>query len=146
VDWDADHFAIALLQSMPDAVIYADAEGTIRCWNAGAQRMFGYSATEALGRSLDIIIPESLRQRHWDGFARTMLTGETRYGADDLLAVPAVRKDGTRISIEFTVTAFPDQAGKILGIAAVMRDVTKRFEEIRALRKRIAELTPSRET
>ena len=133
-DFDMDRFAATLLRTTPDAVVYADAEGLIRFWNAGAERIFGFEAAEALGQSLDIIIPQSLRQRHWDGYRKTMATGETRYGAGDLLSVPAVRKDGSRISIEFTVTPFHDAAGKMLGIAAMMRDVTKRFEEMKALR------------
>jgi len=136
MSFDADRFATELLHSMPDAVIYSDAEGRIRYWNAGAERMFGHAASEALGQSLDMIIPQSLRQRHWAGYDKTMQTGTTRYGAGDLLAVPAIRKDGTRISIEFTITPFHDAAGKMLGIAAVMRDVTKRFEEMKALRQR----------
>ena len=131
-------FAVTLLRSMPDAVVYADAAGVIRFWNEGAERMFGHAASDALGQSLDIIIPASLRQRHWDGFGKTMQTGVTRYGAGDLLSVPAIRKDGSRLSIEFTVTPFHDEAGKIIGIAAVMRDVTKRFEEMKALRQRAA--------
>jgi len=133
-DFDIDRFAATLLRATPDAVVYADAEGLIRFWNDGAERIFGFVAAEALGQSLDIIIPQSLRQRHWDGYRKTMATGETRYGAGDLLSVPAVRKDGSRISIEFTVTPFHDAAGKMIGIAAVMRDVTKRFEEMKALR------------
>lgn len=133
-DFDFDRFAATLLRTTPDAVVYADAEGLIRFWNAGAERIFGFVAAEALGQSLDIIIPQSLRQRHWDGYRNTMETGGTRYGAGDLLSVPAVRKDGSRISIEFTITPFHDPAGRMLGIAAIMRDVTKRFEEIKALR------------
>jgi PAS domain S-box-containing protein len=134
-----ERFAVMLLNSMSDAVIYADAQGYIRYWNAGAERIFGYGSAEALNQSLDIIIPESLQRRHWDGYRKTMRTGATRYGAGDLLAVPAVRKDGQRISIEFTIVPFHDEAGGMLGIAAIMRDVTSRFEEIKALRKRIAD-------
>jgi PAS domain S-box-containing protein len=137
-DFDIDRFAATLLRATPDAVVYADAKGMICFWNAGAERMFGFSVAEALGQSLDIIIPQSLRQRHWDGYNKTMATGETRYGAGDLLSVPGVRKDGSRISIEFTVTPFRDTAGKMLGIAAMMRDVTKRFEEMKALRAEAA--------
>src|SRR4051794_11808244 len=122
--FDTEPFAVTLLHSMPDAVVYADAEGRIRYWNTAAERMFGYGAADALGQSLDIIVPESLRRRHWEGYEKTMRTGATRYGAGDLLAVPALRKDGARISIEFTITPFHDPAGKMLGIAAVMRDVT----------------------
>ncbi len=136
--FDPDRFAITLVHSMPDAVIYSDAAGVIRFWNAGAEGIFGFTAAEAIGQSLDIIIPENLRQRHWDGYEATMCTGITRYGAGDLLAVPAIRKDGSRLSTEFTIVPFKDEAGRMLGIAAIMRDVTKRFEEMRALRKAAA--------
>jgi PAS domain S-box-containing protein len=84
------------------------------------------------------MIPGNLRARHWDGFRETMRTGRTRYGAGDLLAVPALRKDGSRISVEFSIVPFRDGAGRMVGIAAVMRDVTKRFEEMKALRKAAA--------
>jgi PAS domain S-box-containing protein len=136
--FDTERFAVTLLQSMSDAVVYSDANGRIRYWNAGAERMFGHLASDAVGQSLDIIIPEPLRGRHWAGYEKTMHTGVTRYGAGDLLAVPAVRKDGSRISIEFTVTPFHDESGAILGIAAIIRDVTRQFEEMKALRKRTA--------
>jgi PAS domain S-box-containing protein len=133
--FDPDRFAVTLLASMPDAAVYSDAEGKIRYWNKGAEGIFGFTASEAIGQTLDIIIPANLRQRHWDGYEQTMRTGVTRYGAGDLLAVPAIRKDGSRISIEFTIVPFKDDTGRMLGIAAILRDVTRRFEEMRALRK-----------
>ena len=136
--FDFDRFAVALVGLMPDAVVYSDEAGDIRYWNSAAEAMFGFTAAEAVGQKLDIIVPESLRQRHWDGYLRTMATGVTRYGAGDLLAVPAIRKDGTRISVEFTIVPFKDDTGRMVGIAAVMRDVTRRFEEMRALRKAAA--------
>ena len=136
-DFDIDRFAATLIRTTPDAVVYADAEGLIRFWNAGAERIFGFVSAEAVGQSLDMIIPQSLRQRHWDGYRKTMATGATRYGAGDLLSVPAVRKDGSRVSIEFTVTPFHDAAGRMLGIAAIMRDVTKQFAEMKALRQSV---------
>jgi PAS domain S-box-containing protein len=139
MSFDRERFAATLLQSMSDAVVYSDADGRIHYWNAGAERMFGYTASEALGQSLDIIIPEPLRRRHWDGYTKTMQTGATRYGAGDLLAVPAVRKDGSRLSVEFTIAPFHDESGAMCGIAAVMRDVTARFEEMKMLRKRAAD-------
>lgn len=135
---DFEGFATVVLRSMADALVYADAAGTIRYWNAAAERMFGFTAAEALGQRLDIIVPESLRRRHWEGYDKTMRTGHSRYGEGDLLAVPAIRKDGSRISIEFTITPFRDDAGDMVGIAAVIRDVTKRFEEMQALRRRVA--------
>jgi PAS domain S-box-containing protein len=136
--FDPDRFCRILVAEMPDAVVYADGDGVIRFWNAGAARIFGFSAEEAVGRPLDLIIPESLRARHWAGFRETMRTGKSRYGAGDVLAVPALRKDGARISIEFTVLPFRDAAGRMIGIAAVLRDVTSRFEEIKALRRQLA--------
>ncbi len=138
MNFDPQNFATALLQATPDAVVYADAAGRIRFWNPAAERIFGFAAAEALGQSLDIIIPEFLRARHWEGFETTMRTGQTKYGAGELLAVPAIRKDGSRLSVEFTVVAFHDAAGAMAGIAATLRDVTARFEETRALRGRLA--------
>ena len=135
---EPEHFAERLVAAIADAVVYADAEGTIRTWNRGAERIFGFSAAEAVGRSLDIIIPGNLRERHWHGFRATMQTGQSRYGEGELLSVPAMRKDGTRISVEFTIAPFTDTAGRMIGIAAIMRDTTARFEEMRALRKQLA--------
>lgn len=137
---DTDRLAHTLLRDMPDALIVADAEGAIRFWNAGAERLFGFTAGEALGQSLDIIIPERLRARHWAGFDQTMRTGQSRYGAGDLLAVPAQGKNGKRLSVEFTVVPLHDEAGRMEGIAAVMRDVSARFEQTKALQKEIATL------
>ncbi|MGH7070306.1 MAG: PAS domain S-box protein [Acetobacteraceae bacterium] len=137
---DPTWFAETLVAQMADAVIYADAEGRIRFWNKAATRIFGFSASEALGQSLDIIIPENLRQRHWVGYDETLRTGKTRYGAGDLLAVPALNRDGARISIEFTILPFRDPEGHMIGIAAVLRDVTRRFEETKAMRKKLAQL------
>ncbi len=136
--FDFERFAGILVKSMPDAVVYADAKGNIRFWNSGAERIFGFTESDALGQSLDLIIPETLRRRHWDGFEKTMLTGESHYEAGALLAVPAIRKDGARISVEFTIMPFHDESDTIVGIAAVMRDVTKQFDEMRALRKQVA--------
>jgi PAS domain S-box-containing protein len=126
---------------MSDAVVYADAEGTIRVWNRGAVRIFGFTEAEALGQSLDIIIPANLRERHWHGYRETMRTGRSRYADGQLLSVPAIRKDGARISVEFIIVPFADETGRMIGIAAIMRDVTARFEEMRALRKELAALS-----
>ena len=129
-----------VIRMIPDAVIYADAEGIIRFWNAGAERIFGFAAVGAVGQSLDIIIPASLRARHWDGFRQVVATGESRCCEGDLLSVPRLRKDGTRISLEFTIAALRDEAGRMQGLAAVLRDVTPRFEELRQFRKTVGAL------
>ncbi len=124
----------ALLAGLPDAIIYADREGAIRFWNRGAERIFGFSAEEALGQSLDIIIPERLQKRHWDGYARMMETGESRHAADDMLAVPALNKAGEKLSIQFTVAPVIGQDRALAGIVSLSRDVTETFEEMRRLR------------
>ncbi len=128
----------ALVASVGDAVIAADAAGAIVLWNPGAERMFGYTEEEALGRSLDLITPERLRQRHWDGYHKSMATGTTRYG-NDVLRVPAVHKDGRAMSIAFTVAMLFTPEEKVGSIVAIIRDETTRFNEDRALRKRLAE-------
>lgn len=135
---DPDRFARTLVDRMPDAIVFADAAGVIRRWNLGAERLFGFTATEALGQPLDIIIPAGLRDRHWHGFQETMRTGKTRYADGQILAVPASRKDGTRLSVEFTIVPFTGEDGRIAGIAAIMRDVTARFQELQSLRKQLA--------
>jgi PAS domain S-box-containing protein len=128
-----------LVNAIGDAVIVSDASGAITHWNPAAERMFGFTQAEALGQSLDLIIPERLRGRHWDGYHKTMATGETRYG-HDLLKVPAVDKAGRAMSIAFTVALLHAPQGELSGIVAIVRDETARFQEDRALRKRIAEL------
>lgn len=133
-------FAETLITNMPDAVVHSDRDGTIQYWNGGAARVFGHTAAEAVGQSLDLIIPEGLRGRHWAGYRETMRTGQTRYGDGQTLSVPAIRKDGKRISVAFTIVPFMDDQGLMTGITAIMRDVTAQFEETRALRKEVAEL------
>ena len=130
--------AQAVLSTRADAIVAADREGIIRFWNRGAERIFGHAADAAIGRSLDLIIPERLRQRHWDGYRHTMATGQSRYGEGDLLSVPALRADGATISVEFTIAPLKSPAGQMIGIVAIMRDVTARFEEMRALRRKLA--------
>lgn len=128
-----------LVAAIGDAILVCDASGAITLWNPGAERMFGHTESEALGKSLDLICPERLRKRHWDGYHKTMETGETRYG-NDVLRVPAVHKDGRAMSIAFTVAMLHAPDGKVSAIAAVIRGETARFNEERALKKRVAEL------
>ena len=128
----------ALVQAAGDAIIVADVEGLIVLWNPAAERLFGFTAAEAVGHSLDLIIPERFRARHWSGYHAVMRTGQTRYHAD-VLRVPALRKDGQRLSIAFTVTLLR-ASGHLTGIAAIVRDDTERWQEEQALRRRLAEL------
>jgi PAS domain S-box-containing protein len=129
-----------LVRELADAVVIADADGTIVFWNGAAERVFGWSGDEAMGQSLDLIIPERQRDRHWTGYQRTMATGETKYG-DQLLEVPALRRDGRPLSIAFTVTLLR-RSGEPLpyAIAAVLRDDTERWQERKQLRDEVAAL------
>ena len=129
----------ALIAAVGDAVMVCDANGAITLWNPACERLFGYTEAEALGQSMDLIIPERLRGRHWEGYDKTMATGITKYG-HDVLRVPAVDKAGNSLSIAFTVAMLFAPDGKVASIAAVIRDETSRFADERALKKRLAEL------
>ncbi len=128
-----------LVEAVGDAIVASDAGGAIVLWNPAAQRMFGFTEAEALGQSLDIIIPQRQQQRHWDGYHQTMATGKTRYG-NDVLRVPAVHKDGHSLSIAFTVALLHTPDNQVSAIVAVIRDETSRFAEERNLKKRLTEL------
>jgi PAS domain S-box-containing protein len=132
-----------IVASSRDAIIFADNDGRIRLWNAGAEAMFGYRADEVIGRELTVIIPEKLRDRHNEGYRRVMATGISRY-ATELLAVPGLKQDGSRISLEFTITLIKDNEGAVLGAAALIRDVTIRWQREQELKKRLAELERQR--
>ena len=136
-----------LVEVVGDAVVVADTSGAINQWNPAAERLFGFTQAEALGNSLDLIIPERLRERHWAGYRKTMATGQTRY-SHDVLRVPAVHKDGRALSIAFKVGLLYGAQHEVTGIVAVIRDETTRYAEERNLRKRIAELesNPTSET
>ena len=128
-----------IVKENSDAIIFADHEGAIRLWNKGAEAMFGYSAAEAEGKSLDLIIPENLRGRHWEGYYKVMASGVTRYGTE-LLAAPGIRKDGTRLSLEFSMVIVKGENGAVLGTGAVMRDITARWQKEKALKERVKSL------
>lgn len=128
-----------LLLAIGDGVVVSDANGAIIFWNPGAERIFGFTEADAMGKSLDLIIPERQRQRHWDGYNKTMHTGQTRYG-NDLLRVPALHKEGHPLSIAFTVAMLYTPDGKVSAIVAIVRDETTRWSEERDMRRRITEL------
>lgn len=139
------HTYISIIDNAPDAILYCNSKGIIRLWNKGAEHLFGYSGAEAIGQSLDIIIPERMRQRHWEGYFRVMETGESHYGQYDLLSVPALHKDGSQFSCAFSITLLRDEGGKPHGIASIMRDGTKTREREQELKARIATLEAERE-
>lgn len=128
-----------IIEQAPDAILYADREGIIRLWNRGAELVFGFSAGEAVGQSLDLIIPERLRGRHWEGYYKVMETGVSRYGTE-LLSVPALHRDGRQLSCAFSIVMVRDDQGQPLGVASIMRDVTAAFDREKALKARVAEL------
>ena len=128
-----------IVEQTQEAIIYADRDGLMRLWNQGAKAMFGYEEEEAIGQSLDLIIPERLRARHWQGYHHVMETGVTRYGSE-MLAVPAIRKDGQRLSIEFTIVLIQDTNDNPIGTAALIRDVTTRWQQEKAQREHVAAL------
>ncbi len=121
------------------AIVFADSNGIIRLWNTGAAAMFGYRAEDATGQTLDLIVPERQRARHWEGYHKVMATGATKYGRE-LLAVPALTKDGRRISIEFSIALMRAPTGELLGAAAIMQDVTARWQQQKDLKERLAAL------
>ena len=135
----ADLDLTQLVAGAGDAIMVCDAQGAITLWNPACERVFGFTEAEALGQSLDMIIPQRQRGRHWDGYHKTMATGITKYGAD-VLRVPALHKDGHTLSIAFTVSMLFSADHQVTGIVAIVRDESKRFAEERELRKRLVEL------
>lgn len=135
----------SIVAASSDAIMFSDRDGIIRLWNSGAEKMFGFTSHEALGQSLDLIIPDNLRGRHWDGYGRVMESGTSRYSTD-LLSAPALRKDGTRISTEFSMVMVKDDAGRMLGVAAIIRDVTARWQREKELHEKIKVLAADRVT
>lgn len=136
---DSDYLCRQIVAGAQDAIIFADQAGIIKLWNTGAETLFGYRQSEALGESLDLIIPENLRQRHWEGYRRVMATGVSRY-TQKLLAVPGMRRDGTRLSLEFTMVFVRNPVNDLLGVAAIIRDVTERWQQEQALKRQLADL------
>jgi len=128
--------ALRILDGSPDAILICDRSGTVEYWNAAAERVFGFCKSEAIGASMAVIIPERLRGRHWAGWDAAMKAGTSRYGAGQLLAVPALHKDGREISIEFSIQLVKGANEEIDRVVAVIRDVTERYTREKALRAR----------
>lgn len=132
-----NNFLQQLLSDAPDAILAADRNGIILYWNRGAEQIFGHAADRAVGQSLDLIIPENLRGRHWEGYKRVMASGETKY-TTGLLSSPGVTKDGGRVSLEFSIVLLRDVAGAMSGCGTVMRDVTERWLKEKELKARLS--------
>lgn len=129
----------AIIEQMADALIYSDAEGAIRQWNAAAAALFGHPRAQALGQSLDLIIPENLRAAHWSAFDRAMESGTTRLHGRATIT-RAVTADGRSIYVEMSFAVVTDASGKAIGSVAIARDATQRRQEEKELRARLAEL------
>ena len=136
---DIADLSLKILTGTPDAVLFADRDGIIRFWNHGAEQMFGFSREQALARSLDLIIPERLRERHWAGYRHVLETEVSRYQTA-LLSVPALHKEGHQLSCEFSIVMIRDKKGQVSGFAAIMRDVSERWEKEKMLKKQLADL------
>ena len=126
-----------LVNEAPDAILISDLEGIIRFWNRGAELIFGHTAAEAVGQSLNLIIPENLQARHWEGYWRVMKSGETKYKVG-LLSSPGLRKDGSRVSLEFSMILLYDESGALSGCGTIMRDVSERWQREKELKERLA--------
>lgn len=127
-----------LMKQAPDALILADREGVIRRWNAAAAEVFGHSAEEAIGQTLDLIIPERFREQHWTGFDRALEAGETKYRGQ---ALPTrSERNGEAIYVELTFAMVHDSSGAVVGVLCGARDITQRFQDDRAMRTRLREL------
>lgn len=133
-----DTYLQQTLNESQDAILIADREGIIRYWNAGAERILGFTVDEAIGQSLDLFIPEKLRGRHWEGYYRVMASGETKYKTG-LLSSPGIRKDGSQVSLEFSMVLLHDEQGTMQGCASIMRDVTERWLKEKELKQRLTE-------
>lgn len=140
---DNDSFAATtyreILESIPEALIFADRDGIICVWNQGAEHLFGYPAVEAIGRSLDLIVPEALREAHWEGFHRAISQGATSHAGGSIIT-RSLHKSGQQLYVDMSFAVVRNQAGETIGSAAVARDATKRHLEEKNMRRRLAEL------
>ena len=128
-----------VVEQLPDAVVVADPDGGILVWNRAAEALFGFTAAEAIGSSLDIIIPERFRAAHWEGFRRAVETGRTRLGSQ-VRTTRSMHKLGHKLYVDLSFGLVTDAAGAVIGSMAVARDCTARYEADKALRSRLADL------
>ena len=128
-----------IVEQTTDAIIFADREGLIRIWNQGAESVFGFPAGEVLGKSLDVIIPEELRKKHWEGYGKAIETGRTRLGSR-VLTTRSCHKDGSRLYVDLSFAVIVDDSGHAEGTLAIGRNVTERYLADKTLRKHAAEL------
>jgi|SRR5690606_6598694 len=124
-----------IIQQSADALIYADRSGKIRRWNSAASQLFGFEAEDAMGASLDIIIPEHLQAAHWAGFEAAMASGQTRLDGRPTLT-RAMHKTGRKLYVEMTFAVVKDDTGAAVGSVAMARDVTERVEKEKAARRK----------
>ena len=128
-----------VVEQLPDAVVVADPDGGILVWNRAAEALFGFTAAEAIGSSLDIIIPERFRAAHWEGFRRAVENGRTRLGSQ-VRTTRSMHKLGHKLYVDLSFGLVTDAAGAVVGSMAVARDCTARYEADKALRSRLADL------
>jgi PAS domain S-box-containing protein len=128
-----------LFEQAPDAIVFADREGIIRAWNVAAERVFGHNAAEAVGQSLDLIIPEQFREAHWRGYDRALAAGDTKYRGH-ALPTRSVRRDGETIYVELTFAIIHGGDGRVTGALAHARDISERWDRERAQRRELREL------
>ncbi|MGH8627368.1 MAG: PAS domain-containing protein [Gammaproteobacteria bacterium] len=129
----------AIVEQVSNAIIFADRQGVIRLWNAGAEAVFGYSSEEVIGQSLDVIIPERLRPAHWKAFDKAVETGRTKYGRQ-VMVTSSIHKTGKKLYVDLSFAIVSDGSGEVVGAAAVASDATERYLAEAALRKQVAEL------
>jgi PAS domain S-box-containing protein len=131
--------ASLLVDQAPDGMIFADRDGVIRMWNPAAERIFGFAAETAISQDLNIIIPEGLRDAHWQGYDRALAAGDTKYRGQSL-PTRALKADGSQIYVELSFAIVHGRDGEVIGAMAQARDITERFERDRAMRRRLREL------
>ncbi len=132
----------SILQSIHEAIVYADLKGIIQYWNGGSETVFGFSAEEALGQSLDIIIPEKMRKAHWDGYEKAIARGDTVSGKGSRIT-RALHKTGQTLYVDMSFAMVRDQSGQLVGSLAVARDATERYLDERKLRQQVAGMAPN---